>query len=383
MSGPGNFWQDPYPAYTALRDRGPVHYSDDVEAWIVTGHEAARAALNDPALSSRWLNEPPYNHAEGVAIDHVRDWLIWQDPPMHQILRAQVASLFTARTAGKRAADIQDRVRAGYRQFVAAGGGDALQDMARPVVSGLIADLVGLNGIGAGILHDWSAAAGALMARAHHRQTRAEADAALAALAAVLPPTGNRQPGTSRAGTTILDRAEADFPGGSATHLASLFAFAGIETTTQAAVRMLELIASGELSSDAAPEDSVAAALRYDTPVPQVPRVASRNTELLGCPIAAGDRVVVLLAAANHDPEIFADSEEPRTLSSSERHLAYGHGRHRCLGAPLANAVLACLAFEVRQHPAPRLAQPAVWHRDRGHRGIARLDVFFDRPAGG
>ena len=112
MSEAGDFWQDPYPTYAAMREQGVVHFSDDVQAWIVTGHEAARAALTDPALSSRWLSGPLYDRVRGPAIDHVRDWLIWQDPPTHQALRAQVASLSTARTAGAHSAEISARVRA-------------------------------------------------------------------------------------------------------------------------------------------------------------------------------------------------------------------------------------------------------------------------------
>ena len=149
-------------------------------------------------------------------------------------------------------------------------------------------------------------------------------------------------------------------------------------------MRLLELAAGGALPPQASPEQAVAMALRLDTPVPQVPRVAVRDTELLGRPIAAGDPVVVILAAANHDPEVFADPERPGAPADAGRHLAYGHGRHRCLGAPLADGVLAALVQEVRRHPAPRLVRPAVWHRDRGHRGIARLDLAYDaddRPA--
>lgn len=357
-----------------MRAHGAARWSDDIGAWVVTGHDAARIALTDPALSSRWLTGPLYDRLHTPSINHVRDWLIWQDPPEHQALRAQLASLFTARTTEARSSAVRGRIREGYQAFVEAAGGDAVAEFAQPVVSRLVADLVGLDAVDPVVLLRWSAAAGALMALAHHRPTLAAADAALAELAAAVPErTGN-------GGAALLDRAAADLPGGGVTHLASLFTFAGIETTTQAAVRLLALLATEALPADLEPPQVVAAALRYDTPVPQVPRVAVQRTQRLGPPIEAGDRVVVILAAANHDPEVFPTPEAPDGPGDARRHLAYGYGRHRCLGATLADAVLACLVEEVRRHPAPRLARPAVWHHDRGHRGVAELNVIFDVP---
>lgn len=357
-----------------MRAHGAACWSDDIGAWVVTGHDAARIALTDPALSSRWLTGPLYDRLHTPSIDHVRDWLIWQDPPEHQALRAQLASLFTARTTDARLEVVRSRIREDYQAFVEAAGGNAVVDFALPVVSGLIADLVGLDAVDPVVLRRWAAAASALMALAHNRPTLAAADAALAELAAAVPERAGN------GGAMLLDRAAADLTGGGVTHLASLFTFAGIETTTQAAVRLLALLATDALPADMEPAQVVAEALRYDTPVPQVPRVAVRRTRRLGLPIEAGDRLVVILAAANHDPEVFPTPEVAGGPGDVRRHLAYGHGRHRCLGAPLADAVLTCLVEEVRRHPAPRLVRPAVWHHGRGHRGIAELNVIFRVP---
>jgi cytochrome P450 len=80
--------------------------------------------------------------------------------------------------------------------------------------------------------------------------------------------------------------------------------------------------------------------LRYETPVPYVPRVATRDTELGGCPIAAGDDIVLLLGSANTDAHAH---ERPDVIDfdrSSIRHLAFGGGIHRCLGSHLARLEL-------------------------------------------
>jgi cytochrome P450 len=77
--------------------------------------------------------------------------------------------------------------------------------------------------------------------------------------------------------------------------------------------------------------------LRYETPVPTAGRTLTADTELRGCPMKAGDRILLNWAAANRDPEKFAD---PDTLNferpNASAHLAFGAGIHRCLGNHLA-----------------------------------------------
>jgi cytochrome P450 len=239
-----------------------------------------------------------------------------------------------------------------------------------PLVVRLMAESVGIEHVERDLLSDWSAAAGSLMAKPFHRPTARAADAALDRLAGSLP--------AHPAADTVLERADGALPGCDPLHLASLFAFAGIETTSQAATRLIDLYARGLVDPRAPAQDAVAAALRFDTAVPQVPRVAAEPTELCGQRVEAGDSVVVILAAANRDPRVFAAPQVASATAGASRHLAYGYGRHRCLGAPLADAVLVELLRELRRHPAPRLPRPAEWYHDRGYRGIASLEVDFE-----
>ena len=80
--------------------------------------------------------------------------------------------------------------------------------------------------------------------------------------------------------------------------------------------------------------------LRWETPVMGVARVATQDTELDGCPINAGDSVMVLLGSANCDEAEFPDAEVIRFDRDVNRHLAFGGGIHRCLGSHLARAEL-------------------------------------------
>jgi cytochrome P450 len=80
--------------------------------------------------------------------------------------------------------------------------------------------------------------------------------------------------------------------------------------------------------------------LRWETPVMGVARVATRDVEVGGCPITAGEQVMVLLGAANVDESEFADAGEVRWDRETNRHLAFGGGIHRCLGSHLARLEL-------------------------------------------
>jgi cytochrome P450 len=80
--------------------------------------------------------------------------------------------------------------------------------------------------------------------------------------------------------------------------------------------------------------------LRWETPVMGAARVATRDVELGGCPISAGEHVMGLFGAANVDPAEFPDAEELRWDRESNRHLAFGGGIHRCLGSHLARLEL-------------------------------------------
>jgi cytochrome P450 len=80
--------------------------------------------------------------------------------------------------------------------------------------------------------------------------------------------------------------------------------------------------------------------LRWETPVMAVARVATRDVEVSGCPIAAGDHVMAIIGAANVDDTEVADAGELRWDRDANRHLAFGGGVHRCLGSHLARLEL-------------------------------------------
>lgn len=129
--------------------------------------------------------------------------------------------------------------------------------------------------------------------------------------------------------------------------------------------------------------------LRYDGPVELATwRYATEPVTLGGQDIAAGDPVLVVLAAADRDPERFQDADTLDLARSDNQHLGYGHGIHYCLGAPLARLEgQVALATLLRRLPDLRLAADPADLRWRGGlimRGLRTLPVEFGpgHPAG-
>src|SRR5439155_279876 len=117
--------------------------------------------------------------------------------------------------------------------------------------------------------------------------------------------------------------------------------------------------------------------LRYDPPVQLTARVAGNELEVAGAEVAAGSIALLLLAAAGRDPAANPDPDRFDLRRSSPRHLAFGHGIHFCLGAPLARleAQLALAEF-ARRFPKAALADGQLRYRDAVTlRGLAELRV--------
>jgi cytochrome P450 len=125
-----------------------------------------------------------------------------------------------------------------------------------------------------------------------------------------------------------------------------LFLIAGLDTVSDSLTCFFAFLATHQghrqslVDNPALIPSAVEELLRWETPVPTVPRMATRDTELAGCPVAAGTFVTVSVGAANVDPAEFDSPTEIRFDREVNRHLAFGGGVHRCLGSHLARREL-------------------------------------------
>ncbi|WP_281892302.1 cytochrome P450 [Phytohabitans aurantiacus] len=141
-----------------------------------------------------------------------------------------------------------------------------------------------------------------------------------------------------------------------------------------------ELLRSGRYADWAARPDrlggAVEEALRYTSPAGHFMRLATRDTTVGGVPVAAGDAVVVWLGAANRDEAVFTDPHRLDPLRHPNRHLAFGDGRHYCLGAAMARLTLRVFFEELfARYPVLHLAGDVERVRSAWLGGVKRMPV--------
>ncbi|GGN94210.1 cytochrome P450 [Streptomyces albiflavescens] len=388
LAGLGDdFTRDPYPVYAALRARGPVHrvrMPEGADAWLVVGHEAGRAALADPSLSKDWSNASPDLGLPNVAAGR---HMLNSDPPHHTRLRKLVAKEFTparVRALEPRVQEITD----GLLDAALAGPGgraDLVEALSFPLPIAVICELIGVPSLDREAFRQWSntaltsrdaeervtaaAAASEYIAGLIARKQREPQDDLLSAMIRVTDEDGDRLSADELLGTVWL------------------LLVAGHETT-------VNLISNGVLALLTHPEqlaalradpslleNAVEEMLRYDGPV-ETPtyRFTTKPVDIGGTVVpGGGELVLVALADADRDPARFPGGERFDFRRDARGHLAFGHGIHHCLGAPLARLEgRVAIGALLRRCPALALdASPATitWRGGMLIRGPERLPV--------
>ncbi|MGW6739759.1 cytochrome P450 [Streptomyces sp. NPDC055025] len=400
------FATDPYPAYAWLREHAPVYRAQlpsGVEAWLVTRYGDARAALADARLSKNPVHHAEAAHAKGkTGIPGERGadlmtHLLNIDPPDHTRLRRLVSKAFTPRRVAEFAPRVQQLTDRLIDGFAAKGEADLIHDFAFPLPIYAICDLLGVPAEDQDDFRDWAG----MMIR-HGGGPRGGVARSVKKIRAYLAELIHRKrenPGDDL--ISGLVRASDDgehLSENEAAAMAFIILFAGFETTVNligngvhTLMRHPEQHARLQRSLDAGETELLATGveelLRHDGPVELATwRYATEPVTLGGQRIAVGDPVLVVLAAANRDPERFASPDTPDLARRDNQHLGYGHGIHYCLGAPLARLEgQTALASLLTRLPDVRLAVDPADLRWRGGlimRGLRTLPVQFTPLSG-
>ncbi|MFR0357445.1 hypothetical protein [Streptomyces sediminimaris] len=370
-----SFWADPHARLRPIHDQAPVLWMDALDAWVVTGRTAVDTALRSTAVSSHWERQRP---DAGLARRHprldamLRGWFMLMDPPGHQRLRRTVQGRFVRRRVEEDRPALRSAVARCLDGFSPGRPVDVVADFAEPLSHLVVARVLGVPAEAASRAAGLVSDIASFLAQPHKAGFAAAAEAAVDELAAFyrhLAP--GAAPDSAPAG--LLENGADDH-----LHTAALLTFAGQETTTgligAGLVHLLRHeeqyrdLATGRVSAAAVVEEL----LRYDTPVPQVPRIALADFDLEGSRVRAGDRLVLFVTAANRDWS-GDSSADVLDCASGRGHLAFGAGVHYCLGAPLAR-VAAQAAFEqwAERFPHARVLHDSVrWSVGRGYRALA------------
>jgi cytochrome P450 len=383
---------DPHPLLAELRESGPVHRIDGstgVPVWMVTRYDDVLAALSDPRLS----NDPHHASAltEVLRGDFLSRSMIGTDPPEHTRLRRLVSKAFTARRVEGLRPRVQEITDALLDRITPRGSADLVADFGLPLPITVIGELLGVPETDRDRFREWTdemldrpfdpGSDLALVTAARERMHGYLAD--LVAAKRARP-----------ADDLLTDLVEATDEGErldtqELLAMTFLLLIAGYVTT-------VSLIGNGTLALLRHPEQldrlradlslvpqAVEELLRFDGPVnPGLTRFALEDLEIGGVRIPRGEMVLLAIAAADRDPRRYPDPDRLDVGAVDPGHLAFGHGMHYCLGAPLAR-LEGQIAFTAMLTRLPGLALAARedelrWTGGGVLRSLRELPVTFD-----
>lgn len=378
---------DPFPAYRELREaHGPVGFSPEADAWLVLGYDTAREVLRGDGWSSNPLASAAaraWAESLGLAGEGLGVLMIFVDPPDHTRLRRAAQRAFTPVAVERLRARVDHLAGLAVDAVNAGEPVDVVAEVTKPVPLAVICEWLDLGVDGARLLWDEAPALVRLLDLDPGDDPAGLRDAAgalTAVVAHLLPLAVERR---QRPGGDLLSMLAADAALGldEVVGTALLLAIAGHETTTNLVGNALVTLLAGQPARTAgwAGEPPLDELLRLDGPVQAVARTATRDQLLAGRRVRAGERVLVVVGAANRDPDAFADPDRLDPERAGPPPLALGMGRHHCLGASLARLEAGVLLRRL-QGREPSLAGPGVtWRPSPVLRGPARLTVRFGR----
>lgn len=390
----------PHDVFTRLRREAPVwfhpptaHTPGGEGFWVISRHADVLAVATDARTYSSerggaregggtLIEDLPAGFATGVLLNMM-------DDPRHQKLRRLATSTVSPRALAVLEDELRARTAAIVDAAVARGACDFLLDVAAELPLQAVARLLGVPQEDRHRLFAWANATldydGRDLGESDER-TRA-AQASMFEYASWLIGEKRRAPGDDML-SAVLHGTIDDAP---PTELESLMFFnlliaAGSETTRNSlAVGLLALIEHPS-AWDALRDDpaimatAVEEILRWASSTAYNRRTATRETTLADRTIAAGDKVTLWWSSANRDESVFPEPFRFDVRRQPNRHLAFGHGNHFCLGAILARLeirlVLEALLARVERCA---LAGPVEWTRSNKHTGIRHMPVTLAR----
>ena len=337
------FTQNPYPAYSKLREMDPVHqvrFPDGQQGWLVTSYEDGTAVLKD----QRFIKD--FSKLYGSSMDQMSVFtqnMLFSDPPDHKRLRGLAQKAFTPKMISSMHGRIEEITEELLNGMKGKQQVNLIDEFAFPLPIIVICEILGVPSEDRDKFRLWS--------NSLIEGTSGEAGVSVYQhMTQFVEYLGEwfakvrEQPGEDLISKLIIAEEEGDRLTEKELYgVVSLLIIAGHETT-------VNLIGNTVLSLLAYPEQqrllrekpelisqALEESLRFNGPVEfSTSRWANEDMEFRGKLFHRGDLVVVSLSAANHDPEQFSEPEVFDISREKSPHLAFGKGIHFCLGAPLA-----------------------------------------------
>ena len=383
------FYQNPYPAYRAIREAAPVFFWEGSGFWCFARHADVSALLRDRRFGRQVLHvasreslgwpEPPAHLEPFNAIE--RHSLLELEPPEHTRLRGLINRAFVSRQVERLAPEIEALAHRLIDGFAAKGEAELIADYATPIPLAIIAGLIGAPIEMGPQLLDWSHRMVAMYQFGVTREVEDRAARASADFAAFIRECIGARRRAPR--DDLLSRLiEAESEGGKLSEdeivtTAILLLNAGHEATVHGIGNGVKALLEAGLTPSA-DDECMDELLRFDAPLHLFTRYALQDMDYAGIPLKTGDSVGLMLGAANRDPEAWPDPDRLRLSRSPNPLVTFGAGIHFCVGAPLAHVEMR-VALPVLFQRLPKLRLDGVpRYRDGYHfHGLEALRVRF------
>ena len=340
------FLEDPFPTYARLREESPIHKNPDGTYFVTCFDEVAGVLRSKDMSSDKEAQMTARFGRDSLITEHNLNVMVFVDPPDHTRIRRLVSHAFSTRALNLWEEVVEDVVDRLLSEALSGGEMDLIGDFAYLMPLTVIGDMLGVPTEDRERFKHWSWMVTASLEPSAGADIVAEANAAVADFKSYLGELADRrrrEPGNDL--MSLLVQAEADGETLSELELLHNAAFllnAGHETTSNlignginALFENPDQMALLHENPDLA-ESAVEEMLRYDSPNQIGGRMPTRDMVFRDTTVPAGTFVWISNGSANRDPAAFPEPDRFDIRRTPNRHVAFGHGIHLCLGAALA-----------------------------------------------
>jgi cytochrome P450 len=392
-----SFLKDPYPIFRDFLAKSPIFWDEVQNTWHLFSYTSISACLKDPRFSSARvpamvsrLSEDTHQKIESLT-DTLSRWALFMDPPQHTRIRALLNKSFLPRLVNNMSTRIQALANELIEIKSNQGIFDVISNLAYPLPVIVIGEMLGASLDDRDMLKKWSDDLATFFG-----VTRMTPEIMFHAQKSIVEMKDyfrgilqdhSRTPREDLMASLISTKEKEDFfTEEDILATCTMLIFGGHETTTnlisngilaliQNSSQMKKLRKSPLLIKTAVEEF-----LRYDSPVQRISRMVTEDLEIEGRKIKKGNRVFMILGAANRDPVQFEDPSILDITRTHNPHLAFGAGNHFCIGAVLSRleGQIAISTF-IERFPHIHLANEDLeWHKNFSLRALKALPVVFD-----